>query len=71
VTAFVPPQTASDCASFVLSDFEEGAWLSRASGCWLIPENPDLPSVIAGSLVVVTAGPRPIAFFTVDDDVLD
>ncbi len=64
--AFVPPAGAASLASLVLKDFEPGAWKSRAVGCWLVPENPDLPWVEPGSVIVVTEGPTPVAYFTVD-----
>jgi hypothetical protein len=68
-TAFVPPATAdTGLASFVLRGFERAAWRSRAEGCWLVPSNPDVPRIAPGSVLVVTEGPKPVAYFTVDMD---
>lgn len=64
--AFVPPDGVDATASFVLKDFEPGAWKTRAVGCWLVPDNPDVPWVEPGSLIVVTEGPKPVAYFTLD-----
>jgi hypothetical protein len=64
--AFVPPDGVEATASFVLKDFESGAWKSRAKGCWLVPDDPDQPWVEPGTVIVVTEGPKPVAYFTVD-----
>ena len=66
VTAFVPPRTVrSSLASFVLRAFDAEAWRSQAEGRWLVVENEDEYRVVPGTVVVVTEGPRVVAFFTV------
>jgi len=68
VTAFVPPATVSTgLASFVLRGFAAGAWRSSAEGCWLVVENRDEYSVVPGTVVAVTEGPRVVAYFIVND----
>ena len=66
-TAFVPPQTsASGLASFVLRGFTAGQWRSPAEGRWLVVANDGDQLVKQGSVVVVTEGVRPVAYFHVD-----
>lgn len=68
VTAFVPPRTIDDgLASFWLSDFDPGAWRSRAVGWWLAVDNVGAQEVQPGSVVVVTEGARTVAYFHVDE----
>ena len=63
-TAFVPPHTIDNgLASFFLKDFESGAWRSSATGGWLVVENEGAQTIAAQSLVVVTEGRRPVAYF--------
>jgi len=67
VTAFVPPHNADDgLASFVLRDFVERAWRSRARGRGLIVDNDGDQLVVAGSVVAITEGRRVVAYFTVE-----
>jgi hypothetical protein len=66
VTAFVPPHdVANGLASFILRAFRHGEWRSVAEGRWLVVENSDEQLVEPGSVVVVTEGPRPVAYFHV------
>jgi hypothetical protein len=65
-TAYVPPRTAkTGLASFVLRDFEAGAWRSRAEGRWLLVEGTEDHRVEAGTVIAVTEGNRVVAYFTV------
>jgi len=65
-TAFVPPQTAEfGLASFVLRGFAAGQWRSPAEGRWLLVANDGDQLVKRGSVVVVTEGVRPVAYFHV------
>jgi len=67
VTAFVPPHdVATGLASFVLRGFRHGAWRSPAEGRWLVVENDAEQLVEPGSVVVVTEGPHPVAYFHVE-----
>ena len=67
-TAFVPPRTVeTGLASFVLRDFQEGAWRSKARGRWLVVDGVGDQEVRPGTVVVVTEGARPVAYFTVDE----
>jgi hypothetical protein len=64
--AHVPPETVeSGSASFVLRGFEPGQWRSKAEGRWLVVENEGAQLVRPGSVVVITEGPTPVAYFTV------
>jgi hypothetical protein len=66
VTAFVPPHAVENgLASFVLRGFQHGEWRSLAEGRWLVVENDAEQLVEPGSVVVVTEGPRPVAYFHV------
>ena len=66
-TAYVPPRTAATgLASFVLRDFEVGAWRSRAEGRWLVVPGTGDQLVEAGSVIAVTEGCRVVAYFTVE-----
>jgi hypothetical protein len=66
-TAFVPPESIENgLASFILRVDDRTAWSSPASGGWLAVEN-DRPHMIErGSIVVITEGPSPVAYFHVD-----
>ncbi|MET8848019.1 hypothetical protein [Amycolatopsis sp. NPDC004625] len=65
--AFVPPRTAeSGLASFVLRDFEPGASVTSAAGRWLVVGNAGPYLVRAGTVVVVTEGPKPVGYFHVE-----
>lgn len=67
MTAFVPPHDAGNgLASFVLRGFRRGEWRSAAEGCWLVVENDAEQLVEPGSVVVITEGPRPVAYFHVE-----
>jgi hypothetical protein len=63
----VPPRTAATgLASFVLRDFEAGAWRSRADGRWLVVPGVRDQLVEVGSVIAVTEGSRVVAYFTVE-----
>jgi hypothetical protein len=65
-TAFVPPAAIeAGLASFVVRVSDRAAWRSRATAQWLIVVNEGVHRVHRGSVVVVTEGPRPVAFFHV------
>jgi SOS-response transcriptional repressor LexA len=65
-TAYVPPATIDDgLASFVLRVADRSAWRSEASGAWLAVDNEGVYWVDEGSVVVVTEGSRPVAYFHV------
>jgi hypothetical protein len=67
VTAFVPPHGLDNgLASFVLRGFRHDEWRSPAEGRWLVVENDSEQLVEPGSVVVVTEGPRPVAYFHVE-----
>jgi hypothetical protein len=66
-TAFVPPHTVqSGLASFVVRVEDRTAWRSRAFAGWLLVDNSGDQAVAPGTVIVVTEGPRPVAFFRVD-----
>jgi hypothetical protein len=66
-TAFVPPQTVqSGLASFVVRVEDRTAWRSRVFAGWLLVGNSGDQAVAPGTVIVVTEGPRPVAFFRVD-----
>jgi hypothetical protein len=58
-----PP--ADGLASFILRNFEAGAWRSSAEGRWLVTEAQGPQAVKPGSVIIVTEGPRIVACFTV------
>jgi hypothetical protein len=65
-TAYVPPASGSGAlASFVLRIADRTAWRSAATAGWLVAENAGQQSVEPGSVVVVTEGLRPVAYFHV------
>lgn len=51
--------------SYVLRGFEENAWESAAEGRWLIPAAPDLPTLMVGTMLDITEGPKLVAHFVV------
>jgi hypothetical protein len=63
-TAFVPPGGVNEIASFIIRADDRAAWATSASADWLVPEAS--PDVVAGDLLVVTEGPRPVAVFHVE-----
>jgi hypothetical protein len=66
-TGFVPPHDVDNgLASFVLRGFRHGDWRSPAEGRWLVVENDGEQQVQPGSVVVVTEGPRSVAYFHVE-----
>jgi len=66
-TAFVPPHTErSGLASFVVRVEDRTAWRSRGFAGWLVVDDSGDQAVAAGTVIVVTEGPRPVAFFRVD-----
>lgn len=65
-TGFVPPSTLDvGLASFVLRAKDRSAWVSEADASWLVVPNEGLQEVRPGSVVVVTEGSRPVAYFHV------
>jgi hypothetical protein len=65
-TAYVPPASISDgLASIVLRVVDRNAWRSAATARWLVVENDGLQHVQAGSVLVITEGSRPVAYFHV------
>lgn len=65
-TAYVPPHDVqTGLASFVLRGFTDGAWRSPAEGRWLIVSKEGDQQLRPGSIVVVTEGTRPAAYFHV------
>jgi hypothetical protein len=65
-TAYVPPASASDgLASFVIRVADRAAWRSTAAATWLVVENQGLHRVEPGTVVIVTEGSRPVAYFHV------
>lgn len=68
-TAFVPPDGIERSASFILRVDDRTAWRSAATAGWLVDTNSARP-VQAGTVVVITEGPRPVGYFHVTE-VLD
>ena len=65
-TAFVPPASVPyGLASFVVRVRDRAAWRSQAEADWLAVENEGVHWVDEGSLVVVTEGLTPVAYFHV------
>lgn len=64
---WLPPLSAAGdgLRSFLLRGFVSGQWRSPAEARWLV-ELEDYPEVVAGSVLVVSEGPRPVGFFFVD-----
>jgi len=54
-------------ASFSLRVDDRSAWSSRASGDWLVVPNEWPHMVVRGSIVVITEGPRVVAYFHIDE----
>jgi hypothetical protein len=66
-TAYVPPHTAdTGLASFVLRNFDAGAWRSYAEGRWLAAAVSGGQLIQPGSMIAVTEGSRVVAYFTVE-----
>jgi hypothetical protein len=66
-TAIVPPHTVqSGLASFVVRVEDRAAWRSPAFAGWLLVDNSGDQAVAPGTVIVVTEGPLPVAFFRVD-----
>jgi hypothetical protein len=64
--AYVPPASIADgLASFVLRVIDRRAWRSAAAGTWLVVPNAGPQHVQVGSVVIVTEGSRPVAYFHV------
>ncbi len=67
-TAFLPPRTAEDGqAGVCLRRFAPGAWRTPVEGILVPGQGNRAQQVIPGSLVVITEGVRPVAFFTVEE----
>lgn len=65
-TAYIPPHTAdTGLASFILRNFDAGAWRSHAEGRWLAAAIQGEQLVRPGSVIAVTEGARVVAYFTV------
>jgi len=66
-TAFVPPESVeTGLASFILRVDDRTAWQSTARGDWLIVANERPHLAEPGSVIVITEGPQPVAYFHVD-----
>jgi hypothetical protein len=67
-TAYVPPSSVDDgLASFVIRVADRTAWRSAAAADWLAVDNEGDHWVDAGTVLVVTEGPNPVAYFHVHD----
>src|SRR6266571_4297818 len=65
-TAYVPPHAAdTSLASFILRNFDAGAWRSCAEGRWLAADAQGSQLVRPGSVIAVTEGARGVAYCTV------
>ena len=65
-TGFVPPAIVdSGLASFAIRGFSHDLLRSPAEGVWLLAENLGAQRVQPGSVVVITEGSRPVAYFHV------
>jgi hypothetical protein len=63
-TGFVPPSSSADgLASFVIRAADRTAWRSAATARWLVLDNSEMPRIEAGTVIVVTEGLRPVAYF--------
>jgi hypothetical protein len=63
-TAYVPPASASEgLATFVIRVSDHAAWRSAATATWLIVDNRGLRRIEPGTVVVVTEGSHPVAYF--------
>jgi len=61
-----PPHTAdTGLASYILRNFDGGAWRSHAEGRWLAAATRGEQLVRPGSVIAVTEGARVVAYFTV------
>ena len=65
-TAFVPPRTVQEVASFLLRGYDPTGWASPAEGRWLVPGVEAFQEVAPGDELVVTEGARPVARFLVE-----
>ena len=65
-TAYVPHTADTGLASFVLRNFDAGAWRSCAEGRWLATDVSGEQLVKPGSMIAVTEGSRVVAYFTVE-----
>ena len=66
-TAYVPPANVADgLASFVLQGFDPAVLQSPAVGRWLAVANDGVHAIRPGTVVVVTEGPQPVAYFHVE-----
>ncbi|WP_326956228.1 hypothetical protein [Amycolatopsis sp. NBC_01286] len=65
---FVPPETAdTGLASFVVRGVPAGELTWAAEGRWLIVENTGPQRIQAGTVVVITEGPKPVGYFHVEE----
>ena len=65
-TGFVPPALVdSGLASFAIRGFSHDLLRSPAEGVWLLAENLGAQRVQPGSVVVITEGSHPVAYFHV------
>ena len=65
-TAFVPPHTTRDLASFLLRGYDPTVWTSPAEGRWLVPGVEAFQAVRPGDELVITEGARAVATFYVE-----
>lgn len=66
VTAFVPPRRAERACVLCPARLRHGDWRCPAEARWLVVANEGDQRVESGSVVVVTEGPRPVAYFHVE-----
>ena len=66
-TAFVPPHTVQrGLASFFVRAEDRTAWRSRAAAGWLVVDNTGDQAVGPDTMIVITEGPRTVAYFHVE-----
>lgn len=65
--AYVPPHGIEGLASILLRVQDRTAWCSPAAARWLVLDNVGAQEVRPGSVVVITEGPRRVAYFHVTE----
>jgi len=65
--AYVPPHGLEGLASIVLRVQDRTAWCSPAAARWLVLDNVGAQEIRPGSVVVITEGPRSVAYFHVTE----
>ena len=67
-TAYLPPRTADDGqAGVALRRFAPGAWRTPAEGILVPAKGHRAQQVVAGCIVVITEGIRPVGLLTVEE----